>query len=244
MNIILFEKDEIGKPIPFSDDRARHILNILKIKQGESFDAGIVNTGTGKGRVEKIESDKILFRYESRETTLHRNPVSLLTAVTRPIDAKKILKNCATIGIAELFIVLLDKTEKSYMESSLWKSNNYRQFLVSGAEQAFASDIPDLHLFDSLDKCLEKLPARYKTRIALDNYEAESSLGSVKIEKNNGGPPQIILAVGGERGWSGRERELLRNNRFTLCSLGRRVLKTETACIAALSVILGKSGLL
>jgi 16S rRNA (uracil1498-N3)-methyltransferase len=51
------------------------------------------------------------------------------------------------------------------------------------------------------------------------------------------------LAVGGERGWSSREREILKYYSFKLYSIGSRVLKTETACIAGLSIILGKAGI-
>ncbi|HKB91619.1 MAG TPA: RsmE family RNA methyltransferase, partial [Opitutaceae bacterium] len=43
-------------------------------------------------------------------------------------------------------------------------------------------------------------------------------------------------AFGPERGWSATERTLLRAHRFTLAHLGTRVLRTETACVVALSL--------
>jgi RsmE family RNA methyltransferase len=45
------------------------------------------------------------------------------------------------------------------------------------------------------------------------------------------------LAVGAERGWSGDEREQLRANGFTLKHLGQRVLRVETAVVAALGIL-------
>ncbi len=251
MNIILFEAEEIGKPLLLTDERAMHIINTLKFKQGDMFDAGIVNSVTGKAIIQKIDTSSIHYTFSPENRPIKRNPVSLLTAVTRPGEAKKILQNCSTIGISALYLAVFDKTEKSYIESSLWKESNYRKYFIQGACQAFSSDIPDLFLYSSLDKCLEKLPMEYTVRAALDNYEAEESLWNIESsftagagEKTllSGLPPYAILAAGGERGWSARERNLLRDYGFKLYSIGKRVLKTETACIAGLTVLLGKTG--
>ena len=239
MNIVLFTRDEINRPLPFSDERAHHIINILKFKPGDSFDAGVINTGTGKAFIEKIENSTVYYNFSFTDKIIKKNPVSLITAVTRPSEAKKILTNSATIGINSLYLAVFDKTEKSYMESSLWKDENYLEYFTRGAAQAFAPDIPDLKLFTSLDDCLEVLPSDNTVKAALDNYEADESLS--RLEYYN--VLHTYLAVGGERGWSGRERELLKNHGFKLYSIGSRVLKTETACIAGLSIILGKTGI-
>jgi 16S rRNA (uracil1498-N3)-methyltransferase len=50
----------------------------------------------------------------------------------------------------------------------------------------------------------------------------------------------VILALGAERGWSGEERVMLRKAGFQFVHLGARVLRTETACVAALSLLRAK----
>jgi RsmE family RNA methyltransferase len=52
------------------------------------------------------------------------------------------------------------------------------------------------------------------------------------------------LAVGPERGWSARERQFLMDSGFRSYSLGKRVLRTETACSAGTAVLLGRMGLI
>jgi RsmE family RNA methyltransferase len=52
------------------------------------------------------------------------------------------------------------------------------------------------------------------------------------------------LAIGSERGWTVREVNLLASHGFTACYLGDRILKTETAAIAAVSIILSRLGYL
>jgi RsmE family RNA methyltransferase len=75
-------------------------------------------------------------------------------------------------------------------------------------------------------------------RIALDNYEAGRGLaGVVPI-------PPVMIAIGPERGWSAGERDLLRGLGFEMRHLGSRVLRTETACVAAVAIVKAGLGLM
>jgi RsmE family RNA methyltransferase len=76
--------------------------------------------------------------------------------------------------------------------------------------------------------------------VALDNYEAALPLGDWPLAPDQ----PIVLALGAERGWSAAERELLRVRCFGLTHLGSRVLRTETAVIAAVAIIRAKLGLM
>ena len=49
------------------------------------------------------------------------------------------------------------------------------------------------------------------------------------------------LAIGSERGWAEKEREFFYKQGFQFVTLGNRILRTETACIAAISYILTKT---
>jgi RsmE family RNA methyltransferase len=52
----------------------------------------------------------------------------------------------------------------------------------------------------------------------------------------------VVLAIGAERGWSDRERDLLEEAGFLRLSLGDRALRTETACVAATVIAIEKIG--
>ena len=69
--------------------------------------------------------------------------------------------------------------------------------------------------------------------VALDNYESITRLTSSFSNDNE----KICLAVGPERGWSAKERDQLRDNQFELCDLGSRVLRVETAVVAAIGIL-------
>ena len=74
-------------------------------------------------------------------------------------------------------------------------------------------------------------------RVALDNYEASRALSEIAP-----GASPAVLALGPERGWSAGERDFLRANRFDFAHLGSRVLRMETACVAAVTLMKAKLG--
>ena len=69
-------------------------------------------------------------------------------------------------------------------------------------------------------------------RIALDNYEATTSLKKHHLS----GCTSLVLALGPERGWGPTDREALRAAGFTFAHLGARVLRVETAVVSALAI--------
>jgi RsmE family RNA methyltransferase len=53
-----------------------------------------------------------------------------------------------------------------------------------------------------------------------------------------------MIAIGPERGWSAGERDFLRSLSFEMRHLGSRVLRTETACVAAVAIVKAGLGLM
>lgn len=228
MNIILFEPGEVGLPLALSDPRAAHIVGVLQRREGEPFDAGIVDGPLGKGYVEEIGPDAVRFRFERVSDPAPADPIHILAALPRPQTARKILSEAAALGVASLRFFRSEKGEPGYGSSTLWKSE-WRRHLVAGASQAFDTRLPEVLHHSGLGPAVEALPGGL-TRIALDNYEAERRMTPP------GAPPPLALAFGPERGWSAAERALLRAGGFTLEHLGLRVLRTETAVVAAVSI--------
>ena len=126
-----------------------------------------------------------------------------------------------------------DKGEPSYADSKLWTTNEWRSRLVRGIEQAFCSFLPEVCHHANLAETLAELPQDIR-RLALDVYEAKDPLS---VADANATPAPVVLALGPERGWSDRERNLLRDAGFVLRHLGSRILRQETACIAALGIL-------
>ncbi len=229
LNLILFEAGEIGSPLPLGDPRAIHLLRVLRRREGDLFDAGIVNGPRGKGTVAGVGSEGLILRFEPGAEPPPPDPIHLLVALPRPQTARKILNEAAALGVASIRFFQSEKGEPGYAASTLWRSPEWRRHLMDGAAQAFDTRLPDVRHDAALAESIAGLLAGC-LRIGLDNYEAA---GRLRVAP---GPPALALAFGPERGWSGAERAQLRSSGFALAHLGPRVLRTETAVVAAVAI--------
>jgi 16S rRNA (uracil1498-N3)-methyltransferase len=232
VNLILFEPGEFDSPLARTDPRAVHLLRILGRREGDRFDAGIVNGPLGKGVVGAVGDRGLTLRFEAGAQPPAADELHLLVALPRPQTARKILNEATTLGVASMRFFRSEKGEAGYAASTLWSSGEWRRHLLEGAAQAFDTRLPEVVHSAGLRASFASLHGG--RRIALDNYEASGPL------KPGSGARPMTLAFGPERGWSAAERALLRENGFELAHLGPRVLRTETAVVAALA--LAKAG--
>jgi 16S rRNA (uracil1498-N3)-methyltransferase len=238
MNIILFSASEVQLPLSRNDFRARHILQVLKRRPGETFDAGVIDGPRGKGTLERVRDDLLDISFAWGEPPPPLAPIRLVVGLPRPQTARDILREGTALGVCSMDFVRTERAESSYASSSLWL-REWETLVVAGAVQAFCTRLPVVRHGHALADALQELPA-HATRIALDNYESSVLLG--RMTPAAGTP--VVLALGAERGWSAGERALLVQHGFLFAHLGQRVLRSETACIAAISVIRSKLGLL
>jgi 16S rRNA (uracil1498-N3)-methyltransferase len=184
-----------------------------------------------------VSADMLILSFAwDDEPPLAFEPVSLILGMPRPQTARKVLREATALGVASIHFVPTEKGEAGYTRSVLWSSGEWRRHLIAGAEQAFSTHLPEVSIGRSLTDVVDPLGAG--CRIALDNYEACRRLSDVAVEA------PVILALGPERGWSASERALLVTAGFEFAHLGPRVLRVETAAVAALAVVRGKLGLL
>lgn len=237
MNIILFRSSEVQLPLSRRDPRAAHILEVLKRQPGATFDAGLINGPRGKGRLESSNAEEVRLSFVWGEPPPPLSPLVLVVGLPRPQTARDILRDATTLGVSALHFVHTNRGEASYADSSLWKTDAWKECVISGAAQAFCTQLPEVTHGRSLAETITTLPTP-QTRLTLDNYESPVSLNEAALMPNQ----PVTLAIGAERGWSAEERILLRQNGFAFVHLGARVLRTETACVAAITLLKSRLG--
>ena len=249
MNICLFTSEEIKKPLPKNDERTKHIKKVLHKAAGDTFDAGIIGGAAGVATITDISEDgEISFTFEPKTAGKKLYPLTLIIGFPRPIQLRRLLRDVAGLGVQKVILCGTDLTEKSYLDSNVVSDGSAYQMLLDGTAQAASTHVPVLEVAKSLDEAIKlktetgKLTAEdFSSRIALDNRRATSSLHDFLAHE---GAHSVIAAIGSERGWTDRERDLLENAGFTLCSMGTRILRTETAATVASSIILDAMGFL
>ena len=239
MNLILFTLGETGQPLLRPDPRAVHLLEVLQRGTGDTFDAGLRNGPRGKGTIVAINADSLELAFAWGDSPPPPDPITLLIGLPRPQTARKILREATALGVEALHFVLTEKGDTAYARSTLWSTGEWERHLVTGAEQAFCTRLPVVTHGQALAASISVLPAA-TVRLALDNYEAPAALSqSLNIRHS-----AAVLALGPERGWSAAERTLLRESGFAFVHLGSRVLRVETAVVAALAVLKAQRGVM
>lgn len=236
MNLILLEPHACGGVLPDDDPRVRHVLDVLRHGPGTTFDAGIPDGPRGKAWLEPATRG-----WRVRFTPSHPpdppEPLLLLVGCARPQAMRRLLRDAASLGIGTLHVFPAARSDDAYARSSLWSDGEADRLLREGAELAFTTRLPRLVLHVTRTAALEHA-RQAATRLALDNYEATIPLA----QATSLGLP-VALAVGPERGWADDDRNALRAAGFTLAHLGPRVLRTETAAVAGVTLTRARTSL-
>jgi RsmE family RNA methyltransferase len=252
VNIILFDSSEAGKPLSRRDERTLHLLKVLHKKPGDTFDAGIIGGSIGTGLIESVGLDGLHYSLDLRQDAPPRTPIRVGVGFPRPIQLRRLLRDLSTFGVESIDLISTDLGEKSYRNTTLLSDGGARSALVEGAAQSRDTRLPEIQVYRSLDAWLAEHPwepasfdkssfLRHSVPllIAPDNVRPEGAMANL-TQRNNA----MVLAIGCERGWSDRERDILEHAGFLRMSIGTRALRTETACIAAVTLAMEKIGVL
>lgn len=265
MNICLFKPEEIDSPLDLRDERAVHLIKILHKQEGNTFSAGITGGMAGTATITSIEKHKetapngkeyeagsLTFTFSPETDGKQLNPLIMIIGFPRPIQLKRLLRDMAGLGVLEVHLTGTELSEKSYLESDMATTDSGNQMLYEGTVQAASTHIPLLVRHNSVKECIEYIKNNTKESkpklLALDNVNAKCGLTGYLNENpltdDEKKPLLTVAAIGSERGWTLKERELLEQNGFIRLSMGSRVLRTETAATVAASLILSSMQIL
>ncbi len=233
--IILTPKDKTDENIySLTDNRANHILNILKSNRKDIIEIGLLNGR--KGNAEIIETDKgnvtlkILNLKEQKETKPH---IDIICALPRPQTLKKILTTIATMGVSNLYLIRSSKVEKSFFQSTLLKKENYTKYLLEGLSQGKRTNLPNIFIYKRFKQFIENNFSNNVNGVVklLADIESKKYLNKLKVENKE----KYLIAIGPEGGWTEYETNFMKQNGFIDFKLSQNILRVETAITAALA---------
>ena len=236
MNLILFAGGARRQTLARTDPRARHLLEVLGCSPGDRFRAGVIDGPTGTGTLLAAAADHLELAFDWHGVAPPpRDDIVLIVGLPRPPSARKILSQAAALGCRELRFVHTEVSDRNYARSRLWTTSEWRRHLLDGLQQAVATALPAVTCGDSLQRAVQQLPAG-AAAVVLDHAAGAARFGACALRL------PLVLAVGPERGWSEADRAVLRRHRFLPCTLGARILRVETACVAALAIAKARLG--
>ena len=215
-----------------------HIANVLRMKPGEELLISVKEDWDYLCKIVDIETDrvnlKVLESMEQRELPVNS---TLLQGIPKSDKLEMIIQKAVELGVSEIIPVKTKRVVVKIDEKKVdTKVNRWNAIAESAAKQSKRSIIPKVHEPMSIDNALEIVK---DFGVKLIPYENADGIDKTrKILDNMDKTKNIAVFIGPEGGFEESEVERIKNSGFEVITLGKRILRTETAGLALLSNIM------
>jgi 16S rRNA (uracil1498-N3)-methyltransferase len=228
----------VGATLALPEDAAAHLVRVLRLQPGDActlfngdgndYEARLLATGKRGADVEVVGACAV-----DNESAFR---IVLLQGIARGEKMDWILQKATELGVAGFVPVESERSEVRLDASRAGKRlAHWRSIVGSACGQSGRARVPEVAPPQALEAALVRLPetgARY-----LLDPRAKESIATIAAPADG-----CLLAVGPEGGWSRRDREALHASGFAGLRLGPRILRTETAGIAAIAALQSRLG--
>jgi len=225
--------------VELPEDTAHHAARVLRLRDG---DTALLFDGRG-GEYEATLSlpgrGRVVARIGAWRDVDRESPlaVTLVQALSSGERMDFTIQKAVELGVAAIQPVLSEKSVvRLSAERESKKQAHWKRVAIAACEQCGRNRIPEVRDAVPLgDYC--RAPAAAALRLLLS---PEGNSGLKDLRERIAGP--VVLAVGPEAGFGAMEEQMLSRAGFTPIRLGRRILRTETAALAALAALNALAG--
>ena len=223
-----------GNEILLPEQAGEHVARVLRLERGHPL---ILFNGDGRecdarlGTLAKrsVTAEITDVRDVDRESSLQ---LTLAQSIARGEKMDWILQKATELGVARIVPLVTERTEVKLDEDRAERRlAHWTQVIAGACEQSGRNRLPVLEPPQRLDRWLGSLGEDAATRLAL-LPDGDMQLRQLPAMENG-----ALLVVGPEGGFSEHDIAMLRQGRFSGLRLGPRILRTETAGIAALAAL-------
>lgn len=254
VNLVLLEPDELGDDgtVRLTGARAAHVSTVLKAVVGDTVRVGVVDGPRGQGTVEAVETTDVRLRCTFERDTPLRPAVDLLLALPRPKVMRRLWAQLAALGVGRIVLTNAARVERHYFDTHVLAPEEIRAWLIEGLQQARDTRVPLVTIHKQFRVLVEDEIERLcpdTVRIVADP-SSDVSIAARLRATVPGAPPlvppraahpaqagRVLLAIGPEGGWNAFELSLLASRGFAAVGLGPRTLRSDTACVALLTLV-------
>lgn len=223
-------------------DAAEHLGRVLRAEPGQIYELsdgeqvwlGRVEKNSrapiasGRGRNGAIEF-ALIERIPARESALR---IKLLLSVVKFDRMEWSLEKATELGVTEIVPLAAARSEKALILASKKRAERWRKILLESAQQSRRLRLPVLAEIAKTEDAFASANETMKI-ILSERVDAKPLREIVQGVSSD----EVCLAIGPEGGWTDGEFAAAAKNQFREASLGREILRTETAVIASLAIL-------
>lgn len=230
-----FTDNITGDTAIITGEDVKHIARVLRLTAGDSVEicdgAGYDHDGT----VISVEKERVVCRVTNRRAS-DAEPnidVTLFQCLPKTGKTEVIAQKCTELGVSTVVPVLSTRCVALPGGNYDAKIVRYRRVMLEAAKQSHRSRIPS---FSTLERIESIDPSRFD--LFLIAYEDERGTTLKSVLRAHASARSVAVLIGPEGGLTADEVERLTRAGGIAVSLGKRILRTETAGPAAISAIL------
>jgi 16S rRNA (uracil1498-N3)-methyltransferase len=209
---------------------AAHLARVLRAQVGQEFDiatAGLVR----RGRVISVAEDRVEFELGVEVAAAPIAQVTLALAVFKFDRMEWAIEKCTELGVARIVPLAARRCDAHLVAAAGRRVERWRRIARETSEQARRVVPPDVA--DPV-KLRDVLALAGERRVVLSEVETAVPLRQLS------GAASSLLAIGPEGGWTNDELQAFAQAGWTSASLGKTILRAETAAIAAVAVVMAE----
>jgi len=213
--------------------QAEHLARVLRAQPGAQADI-VANGRVYRAQIASVSNEEILFTLLEEIPAM---PITLLMAIFKFDRMEWAIEKATELGVASIVPVIARRTEKHLAQAADKRVERWRRLAHEAAKQSRRSDLPTVEEPITLPLRLQQPSSAQHILLAEDErnitlrQRIESALQSTENDL-----PNFELAIGPEGGWTSEEIALFAKHQWQSASLGPRILRAETAAIAALAI--------
>ena len=221
-----------GNEIILGDGDVHHLLHVMRVRISEEVEA-VADNKLYSCLIKSVSPLRIEINYEIPQDVELKQDVTLFFALAKGDKIDFVVQKATELGVKRIVLVNTERcVVKLDEKQSAHKLERFQKIAKEASEQSHRLLIPEIvGLVD-----IKNIPTSLLADTNLLAYEKEAGMTTGFFDKVNN--QSLSVMIGPEGGFSEAEVELLKNEyNFLPISLGKRILRTETAAIYALSVI-------
>jgi 16S rRNA (uracil1498-N3)-methyltransferase len=211
-------------------EAAHHLGRVLRAQTGQLYELSD-GERVWLGRIESVSRDRVQFALvEELPAMLPGVAVTLLLSVVKFDAFEWAIEKATELGVSSIVPLAAERSERALVAAAKKRSERWKKILLESSQQSRRVRIPMLTDIRPTGDAFSD--ERESLRLLLSERSDAPPLRDVLAGKRD---KAATLAIGPEGGWTDRELEVARQAGFAEASLGKLILRTETAVVATLA---------